>query len=105
MSDSLAVNPDFLGVLANAQEQAAAYVQSATETVAGIAEDVETTHGSYTSKFTTTLTALATIRNSVGTSLYALGGEVASNLRLAAKAYSEADDVLAELMEKIKFSS
>lgn len=105
MSDSLAVNPDFLGVLANAQEQAAAYVQSATEAVAGIGEDVETTHGSYTSKFSTTLTALVSIRNSVGTSLYTLAGEVASNLRIAAQAYSEADDGLAELIEKIKFSS
>ncbi|ETZ97499.1 hypothetical protein I547_6987 [Mycobacterium kansasii 824] len=46
-----------------------------------------------------------TIRNSVGTSLYTLAGEVASNLRIAAKAYSEADDVLAKVVERIKFSS
>lgn len=105
MSDSLAVNPDFLGVLANAQDQAATFVKSATEAAAEIGEEVETTHGSYTSKFNTTLATLVTVRNSVGTSLYTLASEVAANLRVAAKAYTEADDVLSKVLEKVKFSS
>lgn len=104
MSDSLSVNPEFLSVLATVQDNASSYLKSATETITGISAEVENTHGSYNSTFNTALATFETIHNAAGTGLQGLANQVATNLRAAAKAYSEADDALASTVDDINFS-
>ncbi|OSC42884.1 ESX-1 secretion-associated protein [Mycobacterium decipiens] len=104
MSNLFSVKPEFLQTLANAQDNTTTEIKSAIQTVSGISEEVCTTHGSACSSFNTTLAKYVSLRSAAGAGLEKLATQVGRSLRTAAKVYTEADDGLAGILDKFKFS-